>query len=199
MKRLILTAKENTVNDIEINAHIRYVIPYIHSYCKKYATKYANQYRGDNQFHEELVSAGMLGAWKAAKAFDKSKGFAFITYAHKEIAWAISHHMRTLYTGKALANTIDSSEFNDDLYLSSGRMNIENTCALAEMIEQVNDHFITLPQKQQECLYHQIASFGEDKEIAKTLGIAKHKFSDKVCKAKRTLKQKMFGEEAVCF
>jgi len=55
--------------------------------------KLASQFYGKDDM-EDLVQAGRLGLATAYVRFDSSKGFAFITYAHKCILGYIRKHLR---------------------------------------------------------------------------------------------------------
>ena len=116
IKKIQLLTNEEE-NNLKINYSNRYIDKLITSNLR-FVTQVARKYAGMGIDVEDLISFGNLGLIKAAKKFDPTKGFKFISFAvwyvRAEITKALDNYSRTVRIPSHKTNVEESKTVNFD-------------------------------------------------------------------------------------
>ncbi len=166
------------------------------------------QYQNTEYEYDDLVQVGAVGLMKAAKTFDISKGFKFISYAGICIRNELNMHLRQNKKHVPCASLDEAFNMNDGSdNLSLGDMiadtfdtydevsSICNTRVLLSLIEE-------LPEREQQIVKHRYGVFNSNiwtqKELSTELGISQSYLSRLEVMVLDKLQKGMLREKICC-
>ena len=202
--QLLTSEDENNLKTNYSNKHIDKLI----TSNLRFVTQVARKYAGMGIAIEDLISFGNLGLIEAAKKFDPTKGFKFISFAvwyvRAEITKALDNYSRTVRipshkTNLEESKTVNfdspvdidkSSESYGDRYLRSKRE--KSILEIEDLKKDLDNALSTLKPKQRKviemyyCIGHEFSKSME--QIGKEMNITKERVRQLINQALEKLK-----------